>query len=133
MSTPQITTTLQLSTGNPFEPVHLSQTTSIDLLPQIQKMDSVHDFGGTRGNNLATDSITKRRDNNNYAYDQMRLSFIQKYSFGNGNIGVPVMNIQIVSNFSSPGIGQKPRFVDDIENYILYIFYVFLQNQIPLF
>ena len=55
---------------------------------EIQKIDSVHDFGSTRGNNLATDNITKVKAvvNSNvvyYSYNQMTLSFIQKYSFHN--------------------------------------------------
>jgi hypothetical protein len=89
---------------------------------QIQKLDSVHDFGGTRGNNLATDSINKNRETSNYAYNQMRLSFIQKYSFPAGTLlgsQITPIPIQNYSNFSFPGAGQKPRIVDDVENFVL--------------
>lgn len=118
---------------NPFSPVLLTrgstnitlgQEGAIDLLNQLQKLDSVHDFGDTRGNSLATDSVTKNRENGNYMCDQMVLSFIQKYSFPNSNAAlrtaIPPMNIQTVSSFSSPGAGDQPRFVDDIENYLIY-------------
>jgi hypothetical protein len=107
-------------TSNPFEPVKLNPGPGTNLISQIQKLDSVHDFGGTRGNNLATDTITKRRDNGEYSYDQMRLSFIQKYSFDSLKSDIPDIPIQEVSNFSFPGAGQQPRIVDDIENYIMY-------------
>jgi hypothetical protein len=94
---------------------------NINPIPQIQKLDSVHDFGGTRGNNLATDAITKSRVNGEFTYDQMRLSFIQKYSFNNPALAVriPDINIQGYSYFSSPGIGNLARIVDDVENFVL--------------
>lgn len=109
--------------NTPFQPVSLSRPTE-NYLNQIQKLDSVHDFGGSRGGNLATDTITKSRDSGAFCYDQMILSFIQKYSFQDSRNDllkyIPDMPIQTVSNFSSPGIGQYPRFVDDIESYLMY-------------
>ena len=107
---------------NSFPPGIITPSTVVPI-DQIQKFDSVHDFGSTRGNNLATDSISKSKDTGNpYAYDQMRLSFIQKYSFPLGTpLGrqIPDINIQNYSNFSFPGAGQIPRIVDDIENFLL--------------
>jgi len=90
---------------------------AINIPEQIQKLDSVHDFGGSRGNNLATDSLSKRRDNpnQNYCYNQMTLSFIQRYSFTNTNIIAPI-NIQSFSSFSYPGCAPIQRIVDDVEN-----------------
>jgi len=105
---------ITLSTGN-FSPDN-------NPINQIQKLDSVHDFGGTRGNNLATDSINKNRATSNYAYNQMRLSFIQKYSFPEeSDLGrqITPISIQQYSNFSFPGAGQIPRIVDDVENFVL--------------
>ena len=106
-----------------FPPGTLNPTPSINPIQQIQKLDSVHDFGGTRGNNLATDTITKMRETDDpFSFEQMRLSFIQKYSFNNNEALkglIPPINIQDYSNFSSPGIGQKARIVDDIENFLL--------------
>lgn len=89
------------------------------MINQIQKLDSVHDFGGTRGNNLATDTLSKKRgDDNNFYYDQMRLFFIQKYSFNNNpDLNITPIPIENFSNFSYPGTGQIPRIVDDVENY----------------
>ena len=93
---------------------------------EIQKIDSVHDFGSTRGNNLATDNITKVKAvvNSNvvyYSYNQMTLSFIQKYSFPNvpGNWCAPIQNIpiQLFSNFSYPGAAPLQRAVNDVEDY----------------
>ena len=96
---------------------------TINLIKQIQKLDSVHDFGGTRGNNLATDYLSKSKESGEpFAYDQMRLSFIQKYSFSNNNLlqnEIPDIPIQNYSNFAFPGSGQIPRIVDDIENFLL--------------
>jgi len=92
-----------------------------DMINEIQKLDSVHDFGDSRGNSLATDGITKNRDaNTNFAYNQMRLSFIQKYSFNSNSQlekEIPPINIQNFSAFSSPGVGQLQKAVDDVENY----------------
>jgi hypothetical protein len=89
------------------------------MINQIQKLDSVHDFGGTRGNNLATDTLSKKREDssNSFYYDQMRLYFIQKYSFNNSDLDINYIPIQNFSNFSYPGAGQIPRIVDDVENY----------------
>jgi hypothetical protein len=89
------------------------------MINQIQKLDSVHDFGGTRGNNLATDTLSKKREDisNSFYYDQMRLFFIQKYSFNNPSLNINYIPIQNFSNFSYPGAGQIPRIVDDVENY----------------
>lgn len=105
-----------------FPPGTLSRQTTVPI-NQIQKFDSVHDFGSTRGNNLATDVISKSKEAGNpYAYDQMRLSFIQKYSFNNNPAllqSIPSINIQDYSNFSFPGAAQIPRTVDDIENFLL--------------
>ena len=108
-----------------FPPITLSTrafTLENNPINQIQKLDSVHDFGGTRGNNLATDSISKNRATSEYAYNQMRLSFIQKYSFPAGTpLGnqITAIPIQDYSNFSFPGAGQTPRIVDDVENFVL--------------
>ena len=88
-----------------------------EMTNEIQKLDSVHDFGGTRGHNLATDALSKKRDGNDYFYDQMRLFFIQKYSFNNLALGIPNIPIQNFSSFSYPGVGQLTRIVDDVENY----------------
>jgi hypothetical protein len=103
-----------IRTGN-FGNVSYIIVNNINIPQQIQKLDSVHDFGGSRGNNLATDSLSKRRDhvNQNYCYNQMTLSFIQKYSFT--NIIAPI-NIQTFSSFSYPGCAPIQRIVDDVEN-----------------
>ena len=98
-----------------FGNVSFNIVNNINIPQQIQKLDSVHDFGGSRGNNLATDSLSKKRNgaNPNYSYDQMTLSFIQKYSFTGV---VPSIDIQDFSSFSYPGCGPIQRIVDDVEN-----------------
>ena len=106
-----------IKTGN-FSNINLSLNPYDDdnettMVNQIQKLDSVHDFGGTRGNNLATDALSKKRGENTFYYDQMRLSFIQKYSFPS----TPTIPIQEFSIFSYPGAAPIPRSVDDVENY----------------
>jgi len=105
-----------ISSGN-FGNSQYILVNNINIPEQIQKLDSVHDFGGSRGNNLATDSLSKRRDNQNqnYCYNQMTLSFIQKYSFTNINIIAPI-DIQTFSSFSYPGCAPIQRIVDDVEN-----------------
>jgi hypothetical protein len=105
-----------ISSGN-FNNLYLGNNENI-MVNEIQKLDSVHDFGGTRGNNLATDALSKKRDDNaTFFYDQMRLFFIQKYSFDNPILNISTIPIQNFSNFSYPGVGQLPRIVDDVENY----------------
>uniref|UniRef100_A0A6C0JIP8 Uncharacterized protein n=1 Tax=viral metagenome TaxID=1070528 RepID=A0A6C0JIP8_9ZZZZ len=89
----------------------------ITMVNQIQKLDSVHDFGGSRGNNLATDALSKSRDSVNFSFNQMILFFIQKYSFNNNNLKIQEIPIQNFSNFSYPGRGQVQRVADDVENY----------------
>jgi hypothetical protein len=105
-----------ISTGI-FNNLYLGNNENI-MVNEIQKLDSVHDFGGTRGNNLATDALSKKRDDNaTFFYDQMRLFFIQKYSFDNPILNILPIPIQNFSNFSYPGVGQLQRIVDDVENY----------------
>jgi hypothetical protein len=106
-----------IKTGN-FSNVNLSlnpndSNNETTMVNQIQKLDSVHDFGGTRGNNLATDALSKKRGENDFYYDQMRLSFIQKYSFPS----MSTIPIQDFSIFSYPGAAPIQRSVDDVENY----------------
>ena len=97
---------------------------------EVQKIDSVHDFGSTRGNNLATDALTKVKEFPNfYCYNQMRLFFIQKYSFP--SIGwsstIEQIPIQWFSNISYPGVGPYQRVVNDVEDYC---FLLALKNSI---
>jgi len=90
---------------------------------EVQKIDSVHDFGSTRGNSLATDGVTKIRDYPNaYAYNPMTLYFIQKYSFpivpaNNWCSSIQPIPIQLFSNFSYPGVAPLQRAVNDVEDY----------------
>jgi hypothetical protein len=101
-------------------------------MDQIQKLDTIHDFGGSRGNNLATDTITRIKDalisignfssDSNYSYNQMIYYHILKYSFPQtAQWCQPILNLksQWVSSFSYPGAGAQPRVVDDIEGYCL--------------
>jgi len=103
-----------ISTGS-FGGTSYNIVRNINIPEQIQKLDSVHDFGGSRGNNLATDSLSKKKNtnNNNYSYNQMTLSFIQNYSFTNI---IPSIEIQNFSSFSYPGCAPIQRSVDDVEN-----------------
>jgi hypothetical protein len=91
------------------------------MLTEIQKIDSIHDFGGTRGGHLATDTITQNRDKTAFFYDQMRLFYIQKNSFSVKSVpaylGIPPIKMENFSIFSHPGVGQVSRVVDDVENY----------------
>ena len=92
------------------------------MLNQLQKLDTVHDFGTTRGNNLAKDAVTRVKDSMYYSYNSMRLFFIQKYSFPTSapwcSIIKPIQ-IQWFSNISYPGVGQYQRVVNDVEDYCL--------------
>ena len=115
-----------ISTGNftninldNFEGPNMAPMSTINMVDQIQKLDSVHDFGGSRGNNLATDALSKQRDKPLFSYNQMILFFIQRYSFQNNPALSRISEIpmQNFSNFSYPGHGQVQRVADDVENY----------------
>lgn len=90
------------------------------MISQIQKLDSIHDFGGSRGSNIACDTITLNRVNKNFIYNAMRMTYIQQCSFDSQPPVPAIMaNIPII-NFSSlsyPAAAAEPRAVDDIENY----------------
>jgi hypothetical protein len=113
-----------ISTGNfgnvnleDFQGDNMVPMDTINMVNQIQKLDSVHDFGGSRGNNLATDALSKSRDSPYFSFNQMILFFIQKYSFNNNTLNIQEIPIQNFSNFSYPGHGQVQRLADDVENY----------------
>jgi hypothetical protein len=92
--------------------------TEDEMINQIQKLDSIHDFGGSRGSNIACDAISLDRTTGKYIFNSMRMSYIQKYSFENPQIP-SIINIPII-NFSAlsyPGVASQQRAVDDIENY----------------
>lgn len=93
------------------------EVTEADMLTQIQKLDSIHDFGSSRGSNIATDLITKRKSDTAYIYNSMRMTYIQKYSFNNGPIGIQDIPIINFSSLSYPGVAAETRAIDDIENY----------------
>jgi hypothetical protein len=107
----------------------LGTDTEDQSMDQIQKLDTIHDFGGSRGNNLATDTITRVKDvfltlstDSNYSYNQMIYYHILKHSFPQtAQWCQPILNLksQWVSSFSYPGAGAQPRVVDDIEGYCL--------------
>lgn len=111
------------------QPFNLSLGENYDeenMSNEVQKIDSVHDFGSTRGNNLATDSVSKIKDNSTtYAYNAMTLFFIQKYSFppiaDNWCSTIQKIPIQLFSNFSFPGNAPLQRAVNDVEDYCLFL------------
>jgi hypothetical protein len=91
-----------------------------DVLDNIPLLDSVHDFGGSRGNNLAEDSI-----NRSWSAAAMMYSFIKRNSFSN-NALIPAAALANVvssnfSHFSFPGTGQRQYVTNDIENYLMYL------------
>ena len=102
---------------------------------EIQKLDIVHDFGTTRGNNLAKDSLSIVKYTADYSYNSMRLFFIQKYSFPtmtpsstpNWASIIKPIPIQWFSNISYPGVGQQQRVVNNVEDYC---FLLALKNSI---
>lgn len=103
-----------------FEGTNMAPMPTDNMVNQIQKLDSVHDFGSSRGNNLATDALSKQREQPLFSYNQMILFFIQKYSFQNNRELSKIIQeipMQNFSNFSYPGNGQVQRVVDDVENY----------------
>jgi len=94
-----------------------AEVTEPDMLTQIQKLDSIHDFGSSRGSNIATDLITKQKSDTAYIYNSMRMTYIQKYSFNNLPIGIQDIPIINFSALSYPGVAAETRAIDDIENY----------------
>lgn len=100
------------------------------MLNQLQKLDTVHDFGTTRGNNLSKDALSRVKDSIFYSYNSMRLFFIQKYSFPTSAewcSTIKPINVQMFSNISYPGVGQYQRVVNDVEDYC---FLLALKNSI---
>ena len=79
--------------------VSTRMVTEDEMINQIQKLDSIHDFGGSRGSNIASDAISLDRTTGKYIFNSMRMSYIQSYSFENPTIA-PILNIPII-NFSS--------------------------------
>ena len=67
---------------NSFPPGIITPSTVVPI-DQIQKFDSVHDFGSTRGNNLATDSISKSKDTGNSSGNYAKLRWNQYLSQSN--------------------------------------------------
>ena len=88
-----------------------------NIVSSKQLIDSVHDFGGSRGNNLATDSITLIRGGDNWKANSLLLYFIQKYSFSTIPSFVPPIPLQLFSYLSWPGVGHFSRAVSDVEDY----------------
>jgi hypothetical protein len=87
------------------------------MITQIQKLDSIHDFGDTRGSHIGTDAVRKITGNiAEYSCNQMTLSFIQEFSFPTDPAKI---NTWIVSQFSCPGSKNIPIFVEDLENYLI--------------
>jgi hypothetical protein len=99
-----------------------ANTSAPTILRNIQLLDSVHDFGGSRGGNLAEDSI-----NRNWSSAGMMYSLIKRNSFrvNNNNNTITQADLAAVpssnfSHYSYPGAGQHQYVVNDIENYLMY-------------
>ena len=91
------------------------------MLTEIQKLDSIHDFGGSRGSNIACDMINFDRSSGKWAYNAMRMTYIQQCSF-NSQVSQPDIGIQDIpiinfSAFSYPSAASEQLAMDDIENY----------------
>ena len=104
-------------------------TTEHDALSNIPLFDFIHDFGGSRGNSLAVDSIKNKKPNDgHYYYDAMLVYLICKYSYLCNTL--PAIPLEKISAISWPGSGQATQKFDDIENYcILLAMKQFLNGQ----
>lgn len=97
----------------------ISNSIDYNILLQIQKLDTIHDFGNTRGHSIACDTVTFKRSSDKYTYDQMRLSFLQKYSFPTSLFKkLQNINMSMYSSFNFPK-GVTTKAVNSIEDYML--------------
>ena len=97
--------------------INFSEVTEDTMLTEIQKLDSIHDFGGSRGSNIACDMINFDRTSRKWVYNAMRMTYIQQCSFQNPDIGIVDIPIINFSAFSYPSAASEQLAIDDIENY----------------
>jgi hypothetical protein len=93
------------------------EVTEDTMLTEIQKLDSIHDFGGSRGSNIACDMINFDRSSRQWVYNAMRMTYIQQCSFNSPDIGISNIPIINFSAFSYPSAASEQLAIDDIENY----------------
>lgn len=93
---------------------------------QTQKMDSIHDFGNSRGSYIASDSSKYKRETEDYTCNGMVYSYLLNVSYpepGTGwNTGpdkIDKIPGYLFSKFSYPGAGKFSMPIDDIEDYSL--------------